>query len=34
VSTLAAGSFLTFAGLVAGGIYGIRTLDRLLMADA
>jgi uncharacterized protein len=34
VSTLAAGSFLTFAGLVAGGIYGIRTLDRLLMAEA
>jgi uncharacterized protein len=34
VSTLAAGSFLTFAGLIVGGIAGIKTLDRMLMAEA
>jgi uncharacterized protein len=33
VSTLAAGSFLTFAGLIAGGVVGIKTLERLLMAE-
>jgi uncharacterized protein len=33
VSTMALGSFLTFAGLVAGGIFGIKTLERQLMAE-
>lgn len=33
ISTLAAGAFLTFAGLVAGGIAGIRTLEYLLMRE-
>ena len=34
VSTLAAGAFLTFAGLVVGGVYGIRTLEKQLMREA
>lgn len=34
VSTLAAGSFLTFAGLIAGGIAGVKALEALLMRDA
>jgi uncharacterized protein len=33
VSTLAAGSFLTFAGLIAGAVVGVRTLERALMAE-
>lgn len=33
VSTFAAGSLLTFAAIVAGGIYGLRTLERKLMGD-
>jgi uncharacterized protein len=33
ISTLSLGSFLTFAGLIAGGILGIKTLERLLMAE-
>jgi uncharacterized membrane protein YedE/YeeE len=33
VSTLAAGSFLTFAAIVAGGFLGLRLLERLLGAD-
>lgn len=33
VSTLAVGSLLTFAAIAAGGIYGLRTLERWLMAD-
>ena len=34
VSTLAIGSFLTFVSIVAGGIYGLKTLERWLMAQA
>ncbi|MEQ1611958.1 MAG: YeeE/YedE family protein [Hyphomicrobiaceae bacterium] len=34
MSTLATGSFLTFAGLIVGGIIGIRTLEALLMREA
>lgn len=34
VSTLAIGSFLTFAAIVTGGIHGLRTLERWLMAEA
>ena len=34
ISTLSLGSFLTFAGLVAGGVAGVRVLERLLMRDA
>lgn len=33
ISTLALGSFLTFASIVAGGIYGIKKMEQLLMAD-
>jgi uncharacterized protein len=33
VSTMAAGSFLTFAGLLAGGVLGVKTLERQLMAE-
>jgi uncharacterized protein len=33
ISTLSIGSFLTFAGLIAGGVCGIKTLERILMAD-
>ena len=33
VSTMAAGSFLTFAGLVVGGVVGVKTLERQLMAE-
>ena len=32
VSTLALGSFLTFAAIVAGGFYGLRVLERIIMA--
>jgi uncharacterized protein len=34
LSTLSAGAFLTFAGLVAGGIAGVRALEALLMRKA
>jgi hypothetical protein len=34
ISTLAAGSFLTFAGLVAGGVAGVCALEALLMREA
>ncbi|HET6223956.1 MAG TPA: YeeE/YedE family protein [Dongiaceae bacterium] len=34
VSTLALGSFLTFAAIVAGGFYGLRVLERQIMASA
>lgn len=34
ISTLAIGSFLTFAAIVAGGMYGLRSLERALMAEA
>jgi uncharacterized protein len=33
VSTLALGAFLTFAGLVVGGVAGVKTLERQLMAE-
>ena len=33
VSTLAAGSFLTFAGIVAGGIAGIKKMEAILLAE-
>ena len=33
VSTLALGSYLTFVAIVAGGIYGLRTLERWLMSE-
>ena len=32
VSTLALGSFLTFAAIVAGGVYGLRVLERMVTA--
>jgi hypothetical protein len=32
VSTLALGSFVTFAAIVAGGVYGLRVLERLITA--
>lgn len=34
VSTLALGSFLTFGGIVAGGVWGVKALERWLMAEA
>jgi uncharacterized membrane protein YedE/YeeE len=34
VSTLALGSFLTFGSIVAGGFYGLRVLERQIMASA
>lgn len=34
VSTLAAGSVLTFASIIAGGVFGLKTLERWLMAEA
>jgi uncharacterized membrane protein YedE/YeeE len=34
VSTLALGSFLTFASIVAGGFYGLRVLERRILAGA
>jgi len=34
VSTLALGSFLTFAAIVAGGFWGLRVLERLILASA
>jgi uncharacterized protein len=34
VSTLALGSFLTFAAIVAGGLWGLRVLERRIMAAA
>lgn len=34
VSTLAVGSILTFVSIVVGGVYGLKTLERWLMADA
>lgn len=34
LSTLAIGSFLTFVAIVAGGFYGLRLLERWLMAEA
>jgi uncharacterized protein len=33
ISTMALGAFLTFAGLVAGGVLGVKTLERQLMAE-
>jgi uncharacterized protein len=33
VSTLAVGSFLTFAAIVAGGIIGIKRMEAILMAE-
>jgi uncharacterized membrane protein YedE/YeeE len=33
LSTLAIGSFLTFASIVAGGLYGLKVLERWLMAE-
>ena len=33
VSTLALGSFLTFAAIVAGGFWGLRVLERQIMAS-
>lgn len=33
VSTLALGSFLTFVAIIAGGVFGIRALERLLMSQ-
>jgi len=32
VSTLALGSFLTFAAIVAGGFWGLRVLERQILA--
>ena len=34
LSTLALGSFLTFASIVAGGFWGLRVLERRIMASA
>jgi hypothetical protein len=34
LSTLALGSFLTFASIVAGGFWGLRVLERQIMASA
>ena len=34
ISTLALGSFLTFAAIVAGGVWGLRLLERQIMASA
>jgi len=34
VSTLALGSFLTFAAIVAGGVYGLRVLERIITGPA
>ncbi|MDX2288707.1 MAG: YeeE/YedE family protein [Hyphomicrobiaceae bacterium] len=34
VSTLAIGSFLTFAAIVAGGVYGMKAFERIVMAEA
>ncbi|MDX2258213.1 MAG: YeeE/YedE family protein [Hyphomicrobiaceae bacterium] len=34
VSTLAVGSFLTFAGIVAGGVLGLKAFERMLLAEA
>lgn len=34
LSTLAMGSILTFAAIVAGGVYGLRVLERWLLAEA
>ena len=34
ISTLALGSFLTFAAIVAGGLWGLRVLERQIMAGA
>jgi uncharacterized protein len=33
ISTMAIGAFLTFAGLIAGGIFGVKVLERQLMAE-
>jgi uncharacterized protein len=33
ISTLSAGAFLTFVGLIAGGVFGVKTLERMLMAE-
>jgi hypothetical protein len=33
ISTLAVGSFIAFAGIVIGGIGGIKYMERLLAAD-
>ena len=33
VSTMALGSFLTFGGIVAGGIWGMKVFERMLMAE-
>jgi hypothetical protein len=33
VSTLALGSFLTFAAIVMGGVAGLKALERWLMAE-
>jgi hypothetical protein len=34
ISTLAVGSFITFAGIVTGGIIGMKAFERMLMAEA
>ena len=34
ISTLAVGSFVTLAAIVAGGVYGMKALERILMAEA
>jgi uncharacterized membrane protein YedE/YeeE len=34
LSTLAIGSFLAFAGIVTGGVWGVKALERMLMAEA
>jgi len=34
LSTLAAGSFLAFAGIVTGGVCGVKVLERMLLAEA
>lgn len=34
LSTLAIGSFITFAAIVAGGVYGMKVFERILMAEA
>ena len=33
ISTLALGSFLTFAGIVAGGVMGMKRMEQILMDE-
>jgi uncharacterized protein len=33
ISTMSLGAFLTFAGLIVGGMVGVKTLERQLMAE-